>query len=166
MSSSRLARVPAVRIVLGLLCMVLVKPPSLNPQTSSQGKSVAAQTALIPFDLYEFDAKCPKDAAAGHCDPAVQDGVGVKVGDMVQGPQGDDSFYGATPGGGKHGWGTIFKITTTKGASEDTSGANVQVLDFGKMGVTNPFSWSLMIVFLAGAAEVLGLGALKKRANA
>jgi len=38
--------------------------------------------------------------------------------------------------------------------------------DLGKMGVTNPFSWSLMIVFLAGAAVVLGLGALKKCANA
>jgi len=138
LSSSRLARVPAVRFALALLCMVLVKPPSLNPQTSPQGKSVAAQTALIPFDLYDFDAKCPKDAAAGHCDPAVQDGGGVKVGDMVQGPQGDDSFYGATPGGGKHGWGTIFKITTTKGASEATSGAKVQVLySFGDAGLTD-----------------------------
>jgi len=138
LSSSRLARVAAVRFALGLLCMALVKPPSLNPQTSPQGKSVAVQTALIPFDLYDFDAKCPNDAAAGHCAPAVQDGGGVKVGDMVQGPQGDDSFYGATPGGGKHGWGTIFKITTTKGASEDTSGANVQVLySFGDAGLTD-----------------------------
>jgi hypothetical protein len=38
--------------------------------------------------------------------------------------------------------------------------------DLGKMGVTNPFSWSLMIVFLAGATVVLGMGALKKPANA
>ena len=38
--------------------------------------------------------------------------------------------------------------------------------DLAKMGVTSPFTWSVMIVFLAGATVVLGLGALKKPANA
>jgi hypothetical protein len=47
--------------------------------------------------LYSFDGKCAAATAATHCDPLVLDGGGLKVGDMVQGPPGDDSFYGATP---------------------------------------------------------------------
>ena len=39
------------------------------------------------------------------------------------------------------------------------------VSDLMKMGIANPFSWSLMIVFPLVASVVLGLGALKKPTN-
>jgi hypothetical protein len=37
--------------------------------------------------------------------------------------------------------------------------------ELAKIGGTNPFSWSLMMVFLAGATVVLGMGALTKPAT-
>jgi len=77
------ARLP----VLPALCLIclLAGPRSLAVQAG------AAQLTPDFSALYSFDGKCANSPGA-HCDPAVQDGVGVKVGAMVHGPAGDNSF--------------------------------------------------------------------------
>jgi uncharacterized repeat protein (TIGR03803 family) len=62
--------------------------------------------------LHNFNSKCGYASPDTNCGPLVQDGGGMTGGALVQGPPGDDSFYGTTPSGGTHHWGTVFKITT------------------------------------------------------
>jgi uncharacterized repeat protein (TIGR03803 family) len=129
LSSFRLAAVSL--LALGLIWL-LNSPPNSFGQAQPQGQSTVSLDVL-----YNFDGKCAVATAKTHCDPAVQDGVGVKVGAVVQGPASDNAFYGATPGGGTHSWGTIFKVTVAKNASGAAS-ATVNVLyDFGDAGATD-----------------------------
>jgi uncharacterized repeat protein (TIGR03803 family) len=106
------AGLPA-RCALGLFCLLRCAP------TLAQAPNFSV--------LYSFDAKCANSPGA-RCDPAVQDGVGVKVGAMVHGPAGDNSFYGATPGGGAHNVGTIFRITPAEGTAGGNTAAVAEVL--------------------------------------
>jgi uncharacterized repeat protein (TIGR03803 family) len=106
------AGLPAL-CALGLFCLLRCAP------TLAQAPNFSV--------LYSFDAKCANSPGA-HCDPAVQDGVGVKVGAMVHGPAGDNSFYGATPGGGAHNVGTIFRITPAEGTAGGKTAAVAEVL--------------------------------------
>jgi uncharacterized repeat protein (TIGR03803 family) len=128
MRPSRPATVPMLLFALGLLDLVFGSSANAFPQPQAQGQAGAVQAPTDLSVLYNFDAKCPLATASMHCDPAVQDGVGVKVGDIVQGPGGDDSFYGATPGGGTHNWGTIFQVKLIKDTSGNSTGVTVKVL--------------------------------------
>ncbi len=131
----------AFRLAVAALVFALGFNGSLCGQTTNPSSSVQPQAQAVKMSqnfsvLYNFDAKCGKGSPAGHCDPSVQDGPGVRVGAMVQGPPGDDSFYGATPGGGSHNWGTIFKVTLTKDSSGNNTGAETTVLySFGDAGL-------------------------------
>jgi uncharacterized repeat protein (TIGR03803 family) len=130
-SHARRTAVPLLVFVLVLISIALGASPDAFAQAQPP-----AQSAVGLDVLYNFDAKCAATAAT-HCDPAVQDGVGVKVGAMVQGPAGDNAFYGATPGGGTHSWGTIFKVTVTKATSGTTSATATVLYNFGDAGVTD-----------------------------
>jgi uncharacterized repeat protein (TIGR03803 family) len=128
MRALRLAAVLPVLSAPGLIYSLLGSLPGFGAQAQPQGQGGAVQPTPGFSVLYSFDGRCAGSPGA-HCDPAVQNGVGVKVGAMVHGPDGDDSFYGTTPGGGAHNnGGTIFKITPTRRNAGSPAWAVVEVL--------------------------------------
>lgn len=100
-------RIPFILLTLGLLIWPIES--AQTPNFPLQGGVAQMPTRLCI--LHNFENKCRYFSPDTNCGPLVQDGVGVTVGALVQGPPGDDNFYGATPAGGTHDWGTIFRIT-------------------------------------------------------
>lgn len=80
--------------------------------------------------LHNFDNQCSGRTPIANCRPQVQDSAsGVTVGAMVQGPAGDENFYGATPRGGKYNAGTVYMLTP--------AGDLTVLYNFGEAGITD-----------------------------
>jgi uncharacterized repeat protein (TIGR03803 family) len=108
MIAPRLGILAPVIFVVGMIAW-----PQGSAQTAAivpQGGNVQTPMRLCP--VHDFTGKCGTASSDPNCEPLVQDGSGVTVG-LIRGPSGDDNFYGTTPGGGTHNWGTIFKISPT-----------------------------------------------------
>ncbi|MGA2986223.1 MAG: hypothetical protein ABSG32_20655 [Terriglobia bacterium] len=106
-------RLPGTVFPLIALGILLFPPNNASPQTVHPDDIYwDAQMPMRLCVLHNFDNLCGPPFPHLNCRPQVQNGAsGVKVGAIVQGPSGDDNFYGASPAGGKYSAGTIFMLT-------------------------------------------------------